>query len=89
MPLSVHPVAEMLQNAALLFISPRARNVPLPDLYLVNAAQILTRPVVGLTEIVLACAMIGILILKPGGIIETSEIGELAWWKNAFGKKSE
>jgi len=55
----------------------------------INAAQILTRPVVGLTEIVLACAMIGILILKPGGIIETSEIGELAWWKNAFGKKSE
>ena len=55
----------------------------------INAAQILSRPVVGLTEIVLACAMIGILILKPGGIIETSEIGELAWWKNAFGKKSD
>ena len=55
----------------------------------INAAQILARPVVGLTEIVLACAMIGILILKPGGIIETSEIGELAWWKNAFGKKSD
>ena len=55
----------------------------------INAAQILARPVVGLTEIVLACAMIGILILKPGGIIDTSEIGELAWWKNAFGKKSD
>ncbi|CAB1065455.1 ABC transporter, permease protein 2 (cluster 4, leucine/isoleucine/valine/benzoate) [Olavius sp. associated proteobacterium Delta 1] len=55
----------------------------------INAAQILSRPVVGLTEIVLACAMIGILILKPGGIIETSEIGELAWWKNAFGKKPD
>ena len=55
----------------------------------INAAQILSRPVVGLTEIVLACAMIGVLILKPGGIIETSEIGELAWWKNAFGKKSD
>jgi branched-chain amino acid transport system permease protein len=55
----------------------------------INAAQILSRPVVGLTEIVLACAMIGILILKPGGIVETSEIGELAWWKNAFGKKSD
>jgi branched-chain amino acid transport system permease protein len=55
----------------------------------INAAQILARPVVGLTEIVLACAMIGILILKPGGIIETSEIGEFAWWKNTFGKKSD
>ena len=55
----------------------------------INAAQILSRPVVGLTEIVLACAMIGVLILKPGGIIETSEIGELAWWKNTFGKKSD
>lgn len=41
----------------------------------INAAQLLPRPVVGLTEIVLSCAMIGILILKPGGIIETTEIG--------------
>jgi branched-chain amino acid transport system permease protein len=55
----------------------------------INAAQILSRPVVGLTEIVLACAMIGVLILKPGGIIETSEIGEPAWWRNPFGKKSD
>jgi len=55
----------------------------------INAAQILSRPVVGLTEISLACAMIGILILKPRGIIETSEIGEFAWRKNAFGNKSD
>jgi branched-chain amino acid transport system permease protein len=54
---------------------------------MINAAQILTRPVVGLTEIVLACAMIGILILKPGGIIETSEIGELPPWNKLFGQK--
>lgn len=54
----------------------------------INAAQILTRPVVGLTEIVLACAMIGILILKPGGFIETREIGELSIWNHMFGKKS-
>jgi branched-chain amino acid transport system permease protein len=54
----------------------------------INAAQILTRPVVGLTEIVLACAMIGTLILKPGGIIETREIGELSIWHNIFRKKS-
>ncbi len=55
----------------------------------VNAAQILSRPVVGLTEIVLACAMIGILILKPGGIIETSEIGESARWKKEPGMISD
>jgi branched-chain amino acid transport system permease protein len=55
---------------------------------MINAAQILTRPVVGLTEIVLACAMIGILILKPGGIIETSEIGELPPWNKLFGRRS-
>ena len=55
----------------------------------INAAQILSRPVVGLTEIILACAMIGILILKPGGIIQTSEIGEIAWLKNRTGKKSD
>ncbi len=55
----------------------------------INAAQILTRPIVGLAEIIFACAMIGILILKPGGIIETSEIGELPWWNNVFGKKSD
>lgn len=46
-----------------------------------NAAHFLKRPVVGLTEIVLACAMIGILILRPGGIIETAEVGEAAFWK--------
>ncbi len=55
----------------------------------INAAQILARPVVGLTEIVLACAMIGILILKPGGIIQTSEIGEISWWKHRLGPKPD
>jgi len=55
----------------------------------INAAQILSRPVVGLTEIVLACAMIGILILKPGGIIQTSEIGEIAQWKSGPDKTSD
>ena len=54
----------------------------------INAAQFLNRPVVGLTEIVLACAMIGTLILKPGGIIEIREIGELSIWHNIFRKKS-
>ena len=54
----------------------------------INAAHILARPVVGLTEIVLACAMIGTLILKPGGIIETRETGELPVWNKFSGKKS-
>ncbi|NNG01343.1 MAG: branched-chain amino acid ABC transporter permease [Desulfobacteraceae bacterium] len=53
----------------------------------INAANIITRPVVGLTEIVLACAMIGVLILKPGGIIDTREIGELPIWDRLFAKK--
>jgi branched-chain amino acid transport system permease protein len=55
----------------------------------INSAQILSRPVVGLTEIVLACAMIGTLILKPGGIIETSEIGEAILWKSWQGRKND
>lgn len=54
----------------------------------INAAQILNRPVVGLTEMVLACVMIGILILKPGGIVETSEIGELSLWNYFSARRS-
>jgi branched-chain amino acid transport system permease protein len=42
-----------------------------------NRAQIFTEQVVGLTEIVLALAMIGILILRPGGLFATAEIGAL------------
>lgn len=44
----------------------------------INIAQIFPKPVVGLTEVVLACGMIAILILKPGGIMGTREI---ASWK--------
>jgi branched-chain amino acid transport system permease protein len=40
-----------------------------------NRAQIFTEQVVGLTEIALALAMIGILILRPGGLFATAEIG--------------
>ena len=32
---------------------------------------------------------IGILILKPGGIIETREIGEFNWWATGIGKESD
>jgi branched-chain amino acid transport system permease protein len=40
-----------------------------------NRAQIFAEQVVGLTEVVLALAMIGILILRPGGLFATAEIG--------------
>jgi branched-chain amino acid transport system permease protein len=40
-----------------------------------NRAQIFAEPVVGLTEVVLALAMIAILILRPGGLFATAEIG--------------
>jgi branched-chain amino acid transport system permease protein len=40
-----------------------------------NRAQIFTEQVVGLTEVALALAMIGILILRPGGLFATAEIG--------------
>jgi branched-chain amino acid transport system permease protein len=40
-----------------------------------NRAQIFTEQVVGLTEVALALAMIGILILRPGGLFATVEIG--------------
>jgi branched-chain amino acid transport system permease protein len=40
-----------------------------------NRAQLFSEQVVGLTEIVLALAMIGILILRPGGLFATTEAG--------------
>jgi branched-chain amino acid transport system permease protein len=40
-----------------------------------NRAQIFTEQVVGLTEVALALAMIGVLILRPGGLFATAEIG--------------
>jgi branched-chain amino acid transport system permease protein len=43
----------------------------------INQAQILTEQVVGLTEIVLALAMIAVLALRPGGLFATHEIGVL------------
>jgi branched-chain amino acid transport system permease protein len=42
-----------------------------------NEAKVMTDQVVGLTEIVLALAMIAVLILKPGGLFPTREIGAL------------
>lgn len=42
-----------------------------------NAAKITNEPVIGLTEIVLALAMMAILVLRPGGLFPTREIGAL------------
>ncbi len=44
---------------------------------LLNEAKIGGEPVIGLTEIVLAVAMIAVLALRPGGIFPTREIGAL------------
>jgi branched-chain amino acid transport system permease protein len=43
----------------------------------INQAKIFTEQVVGLTEIVLALAMIAVLSLRPGGLFATHEIGAL------------
>ncbi|WP_457935425.1 branched-chain amino acid ABC transporter permease [Mesorhizobium sp. 10J20-29] len=40
-----------------------------------NEAKIISSPIIGLTEIVLAIAMIALLSLRPGGIFPTREIG--------------
>ena len=42
-----------------------------------NQAQMFSEQVVGLTEIVLALAMIAVLALRPGGLFATHEIGAL------------
>jgi len=44
----------------------------------INLAQLFPGPVVGLTEVTLACGMITLLILRPGGIFANTEIG--AWY---------
>jgi branched-chain amino acid transport system permease protein len=44
---------------------------------LLNDAKVTAEPVIGLTEIVLALAMIAVLILRPGGLFPTREIGPL------------
>ena len=44
---------------------------------LLNEAKLTGDPVIGLTEIVLALAMIVVLVLRPGGLFPTREIGTL------------
>ena len=43
----------------------------------INLAEVFPRPVVGLTEVALACGMILLLILRPGGIFTRAEVGAL------------
>ena len=43
----------------------------------INLAEILPRPIVGLTEVTLACGMILLLILRPRGIFANAEFGAL------------
>ena len=43
----------------------------------INMAELFPRPIVGLTEVTLACGMILLLILRPGGIFARVEIGAL------------
>jgi branched-chain amino acid transport system permease protein len=52
----------------------------------INRLQLSTDPVVGLTELVLAVAMILILVLRPGGLFPTREIGFFVTKK--FGKRT-
>jgi branched-chain amino acid transport system permease protein len=42
-----------------------------------NMAQVFSTPVVGLTEVVLAVAMILVLILRPAGLVRAREVGAL------------
>jgi branched-chain amino acid transport system permease protein len=51
-----------------------------------NEAKVTGEPVIGLTEIVLALAMIAVLILKPGGLFPSREIGALLWRRKETGK---
>lgn len=55
----------------------------------INLAQLFPRPVVGLTEVTLACGMIFLLILRPGGMISTREVGSMLDWRRRRQRRSE
>lgn len=50
----------------------------------INIAELFPKPLVGLTEVVLACAMIGFLIIRPGGLIGHYEIAALPRFRRFF-----
>ncbi len=50
----------------------------------VNIAHVFPKPLVGLTEVVLACLMILTLIIKPGGIMGAREIGAWSVFRRFF-----
>lgn len=50
----------------------------------INIAELFPKPLVGLTEVVLACAMIGFLILRPGGLIGNYELAALPRFRGLF-----
>lgn len=50
----------------------------------INLSEVLPFQLVGLTEITLACAMIGILSLRPSGIIATRELQAANVWRRMF-----
>jgi len=52
----------------------------------INGAQLFSHPLVGLTEIVLASAMIAALILRPQGIMGEREIGQQPWLRRLIGR---
>ncbi|MCZ4351685.1 branched-chain amino acid ABC transporter permease [Roseovarius aestuarii] len=54
----------------------------------INEAGIVSQQVIGLTEIVLALAMIAVLALRPGGLFPVREIGTLLTLKRKTGRKS-
>jgi branched-chain amino acid transport system permease protein len=53
----------------------------------INRAQIFAEQVVGLTEVALACAMIAVLVLRPGGLFATAEIGTLLARRGRAGRR--
>ena len=49
-----------------------------------NMAEVFLKPLVGLTEVALTCAMIGIVILRPSGIIGEREIAAMPIFRIVF-----
>jgi branched-chain amino acid transport system permease protein len=55
---------------------------------LLNRVQFFSEQVVGVTEIVLALAMIAVLVFRPGGLVATREIGDMILRRKNFKEKN-